>query len=967
MVSVMTTSDYHAKYFAHALTTRFSSEKLEKLSESLLNATVDLNPHQVEAAVFAFRSPFSKGAILADEVGLGKTIEAGLIVSQLWAERRRRVLIIVPTPLRTQWRDELLDKFGISSEILDATSYRRHAKTGVRPFETEDAVIICSYQFARNKLDDIQSIAWDIVVIDEAHRLRNVYKKDSRIARALLDGLSPFKKILLTATPLQNNLLELFGLSKFVDPQLFGDDRAFRNLATRITADESFYLQQLRDRIQSICHRTLRRQVSEYVPFTARIAITQDFTPYEDEARLYDLVSEFLRRPGIMALGGGQRHLITMVFRKLLASSSFAISETLNRLTSRLTEYKTDLYGSLRVAEDLQGEYETLSETDEEWTDTAESSDTADTADHESGTNKLAGLEREIQEIKDYYGLASGITKNAKGDALLLALNLGFSELEKLGAPPKAVIFTESKRTQAYLKQLLTANGYAGQIATINGTNDDHDSQEVLNLWLAKRDEQNIQRLSRSAEIRAAIVEHFRDRASILIATEAGAEGLNLQFAALVVNFDLPWNPQRIEQRIGRCHRYGQKYDVVVINFINRKNAADVRVFELLSQKFRLFEGLFGASDDVLGALESGVDFEKRVSEIYQNCRTEQEINQAFNELQHELETEITARFADTRKKLMEHFDEEVHERLRINREQTLRQISKMEEWLWQLTQHELQPFAQFNSESYQFELEVVPDDLTGTVSAGHYVLARKELADGRGNYRLAHPLAQWAINEAKSKSLPSGEVILDYGNHPTQISTIAALVGKSGTLAVKKLTIAGLDTEDHLICTCITDEGACLDDDTCARLLSLAVFEVTPLNSSIDAGKLKEESAKQRDAIIESVKQKQRRMFEQEVDKLDGWAEDLKTSLELQLAELDAEIRSSKKQSHLATELEQKLSLRRTADALEKQRNRKRKEIFAAQDDIEKRRDHFIEAMEKRLYEQILEDELFTVRWKII
>lgn len=960
----MTTSDYHAKYFAHALTTRFSSEKLEKLSESLLNATVDLNPHQVEAAVFAFRSPFSNGAILADEVGLGKTIEAGLVLSQLWAERRRRILIIVPTPLRTQWRDELLEKFGISSQILDATSYRRQAKTEVRPFETQDVATICSYQFARNKLDDIQLVAWDLVIIDEAHRLRNVYKKDSRIARALLEGLSPYKKILLTATPLQNNLLELFGLSKFVDPQLFGDDRAFRNLATRITADEPFYLQQLRDRIQSICHRTLRRQVSEYVPFTARIAITQDFIPYEDEARLYSLVSEFLRRPGIMALGGGQRHLITMVFRKLLASSSFAISETLNRLTNRLSEYKTDLHGSLRVSEDLQNEYETISETDEEWSDGADSSDASS---EDSENDKLAKIEREIQEIKNYYGLASGIKKNAKGDALLSALKHGFSELDKLGAPPKAVIFTESKRTQAYLKELLTANGFAGQIATINGTNDDPESQEILNLWLEKRNGQNDQRLSRTAEIRAAIVEHFRNHASILIATEAGAEGLNLQFAALVVNFDLPWNPQRIEQRIGRCHRYGQKYDVVVINFLNRTNAADVRVFELLSQKFRLFEGLFGASDDVLGALESGVDFEKRVSEIYQNCRTEQEINQAFNDLQHELEPEITARFADTRIKLIEHFDEEVHERLRINREQTLRQISKMEEWLWQLTQHELKDFAHFDSEGYQFELKEVPGELSETVNPGSYILARKEVGDGKGNYRLAHPLAQWAINSAKSKSLPSGEVILDYGNHPTQISTIASLVGKTGTLSVRKITIAGLDTEDHLICTCITDEGVCLDDDTCTRLLSLAVVEVTPLHSSIDMDKLNEESTKQRDAIIESVKQKHRHMFEQEVDKLDGWAEDLKTSLELQLAELDAEIRSSKKQSHLATELEQKLSLRRAADALEKQRNRKRKEIFAAQDDIEKRRDQFIEAMEKRLHEQTVENELFTVRWKIV
>ena len=118
--------------------------------------------------------------------------------------------------------------------------------------------------------------------------------------------------------------------------------------------------------------------------------------------------------------------------------------------------------------------------------------------------------------------------------------------------------------------------------------------------------------------MRSALVDYFRDEGQIMIATEAGAEGINLQFCSLVVNYDLPWNPQRIEQRIGRCHRYGQKHDVVVVNFLNRKNEADQRVYQLLSEKFQLFEGVFGASDEVLGAIESGVDFEKRIAGIYQ-------------------------------------------------------------------------------------------------------------------------------------------------------------------------------------------------------------------------------------------------------------------------------------------------------------------------------------------------------------
>ncbi len=126
----------------------------------------------------------------------------------------------------------------------------------------------------------------------------------------------------------------------------------------------------------------------------------------------------------------------------------------------------------------------------------------------------------------------------------------------------------------------------------------------------------------------------------MLLATEAAAEGINLQFCSMLVNYDLPWNPQRIEQRIGRCHRYGQKYDVVVINFLNTKNAADQRVFDLLNQKFSLFNGVFGASDEVLGSISSGVDFEKRIAKIYQDCRTKNEIESSFDNLQKELEVQ---------------------------------------------------------------------------------------------------------------------------------------------------------------------------------------------------------------------------------------------------------------------------------------------------------------------------------------
>ena len=282
--------NYQAKLFAHELTRRCPTDSAEKLAGALVDAQVDLNPHQIEAALFAFHSPLSKGALLADEVGLGKTIEAGLVLSQKWAERRRRVLVITPSNLRKQWHQEMQEKFFLPCAILETRSYNEAIKRGnFRPFEVDDTIIICSYQFARAKAADVNTTHWDLVVIDEAHRLRNVYKPSNVIANTLKQALRDMPKLLLTATPLQNSLLELFGLASFIDEYAFGDLKSFREQFAYLNDKQVF--DTLKARLKPMCHRTLRRQVTAYVPFTRRHPLVQPFTPEESEDRLYNLVS----------------------------------------------------------------------------------------------------------------------------------------------------------------------------------------------------------------------------------------------------------------------------------------------------------------------------------------------------------------------------------------------------------------------------------------------------------------------------------------------------------------------------------------------------------------------------------------------------------------------------------------------------------------------------------------------------
>jgi SNF2 family DNA or RNA helicase len=410
-MSYMKLTDYHAKYLAYELTRRCPSDSADKLAGAVAGAQVDLNPHQVDAALFAFSSPLSRGALLADEVGLGKTIEAGLVLAQRWAERKRRILIITPANLRKQWHQELSEKFFLPSQLLEAKSYNAAIKAGnFSPFESS-SIIICSYQFARNKAADVGRTPWDLVVMDEAHRLRNVYKSSNIIANTLKLALASRHKLLLTATPLQNSLLELYGLISFIDEHTFGDLQSFRDQFANLNQEQVF--QMLKARLKPICHRTLRRQVTSYIPFTRRLPMVEEFTPDESEDRLYHLVSDYLQRDNLTALPASQRKLMTLVLRKLLASSTFAIAGALETISARLKAKISKWEPSESLVESLDKDYEALSDTIEEWAEDAPAEVLTD-ADR-------AAISAEIADLDSFAALAVSIGHNAKGKALLMA------------------------------------------------------------------------------------------------------------------------------------------------------------------------------------------------------------------------------------------------------------------------------------------------------------------------------------------------------------------------------------------------------------------------------------------------------------------------------------------------------------------------------------------------------------------
>jgi len=958
---------YQAKYLAYELTKRCPSDSVEKLAGALSDAQVDLNPHQVEAALFAFRSPLSKGAILADEVGLGKTIEAGILLAQKWAERSRHLLVIVPANLRKQWSQELSEKFFLPSILLENRTFNDEIRKGnLNPFK-QPLVVICSYQFARAKEPYIRQVPWNLVVVDEAHRLRNVYKPSNKIAQAIKAAINPFQKVLLTATPLQNSLLELYGLVSVIDDFTFGDLKSFKVQFARLTDDEDY--SNLKARLRPICKRTLRKQVLEYVKYTNRHALVQEFTPTAEEQQLYELVSDYLQRPNLYALPASQRRLMTLILRKLLASSTYAISGTLDGLAVRLECMAAAAEVVTTAPEATFEDLESLPELEDEWAE-----DDDDTESNEKPNLKrltpeqLQELRAEMETLRSFHRLAGSIVKNSKGEVLLTALRRGFAaaaEAQKnRGAAvlqPKALVFTESRRTQDYLFRVLEQTEFAGKVVLFNGSNADPKSREIYQKWLDRHSGTDRVSGSPTADKRAALVEYFRDEAEIMIATEAAAEGINLQFCNLVVNYDLPWNPQRIEQRIGRCHRYGQKFDVVVVNFLNKANAADQRVYELLDEKFRLFHGVFGASDEVLGAIESGVDFEKRIIEIYQRCRTPEQIGYEFDQLQKELDAEIDDKRREAREMLLNNFDQEVVEKVRVASEDYL---GRFDDWLWRLTRFFLDAHASFEEATHSFLLHRNPFE-GNTIHPGPYRMGKR--IEDVNTYRLGHPLAQKILAHCRGLNPPPGEVTFDYSTSGKKITTLDSLVGKSGWLSCECLTLSAFEVEDHLVFAGLTDSGEILEPAQCRRLFELpAVDKPLPRSAKPAASLLAEGLDTQRKNIAESIQNKNGVYFDSEMDKLDRWADDRRNSLKTALAELDEGIRQMKKDARLAPNLPTKLELQRKLRQLETKRNEAWREFDEASREIDRQKDALLDEISRRLEQTTERQPLFTIRWRL-
>lgn len=563
---------------SHLLRLAHANSKIQSLS----NSRTRILAHQVESThriVNALRPRF----LIADEVGLGKTIEAGLVIRELaYRHDYNRILIVCPASLVEQWRCEMQCKFNDAYEIMDA-AFMRRIKAGPgekNPWMARDR-LICSIDFIKNPAFavELKKARWDSVIIDEAHRLRRDSSHVTRSFAAVEIIASNTKALLfLSATPFRGKLEELYHLIGLLDRNLLGPFHTFYEKYCLEGSD----LSSLKKKISQA---VIRRTKKEVGGFTSRHARTIRFALYPDERSLYDETTAYVSFEYNRAVQFENRAVgfVMTVFQKLLDSSTHALVSAFRKRIAGLESRLDCPAGEPLPVKDMSG----LNAADSDNPDSF-------TGCH-SGKTRVE-IEAEIEILKRLAAAGDGIRKNKKAEKLKTLIR----DLRTMGHE-KFLIFTQFKTTQDFLAGVL--RGY--RVSVFNG--------------------------SMSREEKEAAIESFRGPAEILISTEAGGEGRNLQFCSILINYDLPWSPLKIEQRIGRLHRFGQKSDVHVCNFSTRDTVAE-RVLEVLEKKLKLFEESIGEPDVMLGSIEEEIGLEALIMDIAAGRKSRREAEKDIDE-----------------------------------------------------------------------------------------------------------------------------------------------------------------------------------------------------------------------------------------------------------------------------------------------------------------------------------------------
>ncbi len=885
-----------------------------RFAASQRQGRIDPNPHQIDAVIFALKRIPEGGCILADEVGLGKTIEAGLVIAQLRAEgSAKRILLIVPKPLLGQWQTELYQLFGIN-----AIEYSRESDPTFGP-----GVFLMGRETAGSERGAAilqGGDPFDLCVIDEAHEIfANVYRRfdrdgiyrddspDAQMAGRVRSFLRHTPVLLLTATPIQNNLTELWGLVQYVEPTgtLLGNLPTFRNVfcdgddRTLVKGQDH----ELRRRLGTVVQRTLRRQAQEFLerPFVGRRAQIFEYSMTPPEKSLYDDVTTYLLDPHLIAFRGNQRRLLLIGFHRLMASSIAALTASLRNVAKRL--------------EAMSGGGD-VPAPDFDFLHDLENDEGADEGNlfEDSQPPKPEVIGAELHRVRDFIDRAQKLPRDSKAQKLLDVMQVIADR------PPdrrRAVIFTESLVTQEYLAQLLVGQGGLApeDITIFRGVNDSPRATQALRRW-QKEVGENLpaDRLpSRDIAVRMALVHEFKTQSRVFISTEAGAKGLNLQFCDTVINYDLPWNPQRIEQRIGRCHRYSQVHDVTVINFLASDNEAQKLTFEILSRKLDLFGQVLDASDVVLHepstdapetlASALGNDFEGRLRRIYERARTVEEIGDDLRRLRQEID-EQRSRFeeawARTAGLIESRFDQRVKQVFTKLRTELPQGLARLDDELDRVISGYLDAAGILHSrvrtdDVIRFDILPSMQLPEGWQQGACVAIGNAKGLTDADILHFGHPLVRAAVEEARAAAAGRLRVLWNVGaDAPPPLNEKR---GARGRLAVDRVRYEGFEVVDRLLLAAVLEgDDDPLDSASARWLLDQTPSDLAEINPAINLDDALADAMEQEVFVDQAeVAAQEQQFFNQHMAQIERYVEDQILVLRRRVSVAMAELESAK------------------------------------------------------------------------
>lgn len=918
--------------------------EVERLSLTLLNSKIKLTPHQISSALFAFNSPISKGVILADEVGLGKTIEAGIIIAQYWFEKKAKILIITPASLMKQWKIELNEKFNLPTEIFDRKVFNYYECRGIKnPFLNSNIINICSYQFASNCSEQILLANYDLIIIDEAHNLRNVYTNKGVISSNIKYASSKSKTILLTATPIQNSLMDLYGLSLFIDENIFGNIDIFKYLYIKNYEDN---VDDLKARTNKFLNRNLRENVKPYIKFTKRNTFTYKYKHSLEEKMIYDKLRNIINNseeyPYIIPKN--QRHLLLLILCKLMGSSLSALSGTLDTIKRRLMDLKFGIC-SVGTSFEYDDNHELLED------------DFNTRLDGESDID-YEELDKEIEMLEQFILTINNNSVDTKYETLKKAIDSAFNKLEKNGYDKKIIIFTESRKTQKFLYDNLTKEGFE-DIIMFNGQNSDDKSNKIYKAWLFKHDNLSKKINSKNINMRTAILDFFKNKGKILICTEAGSEGLNLQFCSTIINYDLPWNPQKVEQRIGRCHRFGQTNDVSVINFINEDNVVEERVYELLKYKFKLFDEVFGASDEILGKYENIENIEEFIKNVYINCRTPEEINKSFELLQKKFNKEIDKSVAISKKILIDNFEEDIQNYFEDTMKNAELELTKYENYFWKLSKIILDKKAIFNDQNYSFEVSKFPE------YNGKYQMFSRNQDNEFSDFSLNTDLGKYVLKVAKNSDISTGKILFDITNYKYNLNQIKKIKNKKGFISLNKISVNSFENEEMLFFVGVFDDGKLIEQELIEKLFRLDTYEYA---GTINENDILNENVKIAiDKFTKFMSERNDDYLYQEIKKIEKWAEDNIISIELEVEKLREQRKTTRLKLDQSNDFKEKIFLEDEITKITKIISKKWLELSEREENVECQRNNLIQNLKKDHMKNVNVKNIFTIEFEVI